>query len=105
MHFTKLLIIALLLSGCVKEQTTTETIADSAKEQVMAIYNGLPKECQTDFNKKQTATAQKAIDAIVQSCNDQKEVITQEKIRWKWSFFGLLIVVGAYIAKRLTARW
>lgn len=105
MRFTNLLILTVLLSGCVKEQTATETIADSAKEQVLAIYNGLPKECQTDFNKKQTATAQKAIDAIVQSCNDQKEVITQEKIRWKWSFIGLLIVICAYIIKRLSIKW
>lgn len=101
MRFVILLFLTISLCGCVNEPNATETIADSAKEQVSAIYNGLPNNCKTDVNKKQTEAAQKAIDAIVQSCNDQKEIIEQEKVKWKFAFFGLLAAIVVFIIKKV----
>lgn len=95
-----ILCVVLLLFGCARP-SATETIAENAKETVSAIYESLPVQCKTDFNKKQTETAQKAIDAVVASCNDQKQIIVQEKLRWKWSFFALAVAIAMYVARKI----
>lgn len=100
MQFTKLLIITLLLSGCAREPSATETIADTAKDTVTAMYETLPENCKTEVTKKQAETAQKAIDAVVQSCEDQKTIITQDKVKWKVAFFGLLIAICAWLGRK-----
>lgn len=99
------LLVVILLSGCARDANPVETATTNAHNTIAGIRESLPTECKTKAIVQQLATADSAVDVVYSTCEIQKESITQEKIRWKWSFFGLLIVVGAYIAKRLTARW
>lgn len=98
MRFTVLLILTVLLSGCSKT-TPTDIIGNAAKESINTIIANKPA-C-----KDVGVACNKQIDAVISSCDDAKKVITEQKIRWKMSFWGLLIVVCAYIIRRLTVNW
>ncbi len=103
--FTLLLLFTILLTGCAGQTDPVETVADSAHQTIASIRESLPAECKTKAIEQQLNTADSTVDAVVSTCDMQKEALTQEKIRWQWSFIGLLIVVCAYIIKRLSARW
>lgn len=96
-----LILLPFLLCGCTKTPVASDTIADSATSAVAVIGQTLPKECQTAVVQTQLASVQAQIRAITAACTTEKEAITQEKIRWQWAFWGLLVVIGVYIAKRV----
>ena len=96
--FTFLLILTVLLNGCAKS-SSTDVVGDAAKESINAIVENKP-EC-----KSVGVACNKQIDAVISSCNGEKSVITEQKVRWKYSFFALLMVMVVYIVKRLSARW
>ena len=86
-----LILLPFLLYGCAKTPVASETIADSATSE----------ECQTAVVQTQLASVQAQIKAITSACATEKEAITQEKLRWQWAFWGLLAVIGIYVAKRV----
>lgn len=98
------LILGLLLISlvaCSKTPVASDTIADSASSAVAVIGQTLPKECQTAVVQTQLLGVQTQIKAITSACATEKEAITQEKVRWQWAFWGLLAVIGIYVAKRV----
>lgn len=100
-HFTILAILTVLLSGCAREKPTYETVADNAVDIVTAIEQGLPAECQTEANKLLFNVGRKEIANVKNACDERVDKITEEKLRWQWAFWGLLAVIGVYIAKRV----
>ena len=80
-RFTILLILTFLLNGCVTKPVS-ETVAEAAKETISAIYNTLPKECQTKEVKEAHANAQKQVDNVVRSCNLEKSNL-EARLRYK----------------------
>ena len=76
-----------LLIGC-KSISSTETIADGAKETVSGIYESLPKECQSKMTEMAFDGAVKQIESVKANCSLEKRVLN-EKIRNR----NLLIVV------------
>lgn len=101
-RFTILLILTLLSNGCSKQPVASESIANSAINATTALEQSLPVTCATDGIKAQITAIKTQITAIATACETEKQVITQEKIRWQWSFFALLAVVIVYILKRIT---
>lgn len=93
-RFTILLVLAVLLSGCKTESVTTG-VANSAKESINTIVVTKP-ECKDVGN-----VCNSQIDSIVASCDLEISNINKDLIKWKWSFFGLLMVMCAYIIKRI----
>ena len=94
-HFTILLLFTFLLNGCTKDSTPTNVVADSAKESVNAIVAVKP-ECKDVGN---ICTAQ--IDSITAVCNLELDDLNKDVFKWKWSFWGLIMVLGVYIIKRV----
>ena len=94
MRFTILLILTVLLSGCSKT-TPTDIVGNAAKESINTIIANKPT-C-----KDVGITCNKQIDAVISSCDNAKKVITEEKIRWKISFFGLLLAIMVFIIKKV----
>ena len=90
-----------LLTGCAKKQDSVGVAANAAHQQITATQKSLPKECQTEAIDEQFKAQHASVDTIVSNCEMQKEKITAEKIRWQWSFFGLAIIVLAYIARKV----
>lgn len=75
------LILALTLAGCHSTEPSA-TIGENAKEQINIAYSSLPKECKTKVTEKQFKLAQDEIDAIIASCEKEKEPLI-EKIRYQ----------------------
>lgn len=98
-----LLLVLFTLSSC-GTQSATHDMAESATTSATALEQSLTKECATEAIKTQINVIKSQIKAITSACNTEKQVIEQEKIRWKWAFLGLAIAIAAYIAKKLTNR-
>ena len=95
-----ILLVLFCVTGC-SQNTVSHNIADNAINQATVIEQSLPSNCATESIKTQIKGIKSEIIAIVNACETEKQVIEQEKIRWKWSFLGLALVVAAYIARRL----
>jgi hypothetical protein len=101
--FSWIIIIFMLccIFGCAKSTPATETIANSATESLNSLESTLTPECKTKAIESQINATKMAIKATVSACESEKAVITQEKLRWKWSFFATLIIIAVYIAKKV----
>lgn len=96
-----LVVLVFMLCGCVKQSDSVETATEAAHQQIVAIKESLPKECQTKAIEKQLKAHDATVETIKTNCDTQKAQITSEKIRWKWSFLALSFLVLAYIAKKI----
>lgn len=98
------IIIALLvfsLAACSTPQPVSENIAENAINGVVAVEKTLTDECKTEAVKAQLTVVKSEIRSITNACQAEKDVITQEKLKWKWSFWGLVLIIAAYIAKKI----
>lgn len=95
------LILTLLLTGCVREVDPVDTAANAAHQQIVAIKESLPKECQTKAIDNQLKAHDETLNTIVNTCNIQKAEIQSDKIKWKTGFFGLLLVMTVYILRKV----
>ena len=93
--WTLILFMIVCLFGCAKQTTPTETVANSAKESITALVAAKP-ECKDVGN-----VCNSQIESIVASCDLEVSSINKDLIKWKWSFWGLLIVVAAYLIKKI----
>lgn len=94
-------LLILCLVGCAKQTDALNDAATVAHETIADIGYSLPKECKTEAINKRLETADTAVDSVVSACISQKETIDQERIRWKWSFFALSVLVLLYLGKRI----
>lgn len=83
------------LCSCTKDTKPTDTVANSAKESVNAIVAVKP-EC-----KDVGTVCNSQIDSITATCNLELDDLNKDVFKWKWSFFGLLIVLGVYLIKKV----
>lgn len=99
------LLLALLvfsLVACSSTPQVSETIADNAVNTVVAVEKSLSAECKTEAVTTQLTVVKSEIRSITSACQAEKDVITQEKLRWKWSFWALVLVIAAYVARKIT---
>lgn len=99
--YVVLAILVLSLVACSNAQPVSDSIAENAINGVTAVENTLSAECKTEAVKTQLTVIKSEIRTITNACQAEKDVITQEKLRWKWSFWGLVLVIAAYIAKKI----
>jgi PBP1b-binding outer membrane lipoprotein LpoB len=95
------IVLGLILSGCASEKPTSETIADNAINATTGLEQTLTEECKTDAIKTQLAVIKSEIRNITKSCNIEKDQITREKNSWQLGFWGLIIIIGAYIVRKV----
>lgn len=100
-RFTILLILTVLLNGCQKEKPAYHEVAQNGIEVINAIEEGLPVECKSESNKILFNVARKEMRNVESSCDLAVGKVESEKLRWKWAVFGLLTVIGLYIAKKV----
>lgn len=100
-RFTILLILTVLLNGCQKEKPVYHEVVQNGIDVINAIEQGLPEECKSESNailfnvaRKQMSNCEKACDLVVKR-------VESEKLRWKWTVFSLLLMMGLYIAKKV----
>lgn len=94
-------LLILCLAGCAKQTDALNDAATVAHETIADIGYSLPKECKTETVNKRLKTADMAVDSVVSACESQKETIEQERIRWKWSFFAVAIIILFHVGKKV----
>lgn len=100
MKWCGLLLVLFTLCSC-GTQSATHNAVENAKNSVTELENNLPAECKPNYIKTQINTIRTQIDAIEERCVAENEKLTAEKVRWKSSFFMLLISIIIYILKRV----
>lgn len=96
-----LALLVLSLVACSSTPPVSETIADNAVNTVVAVGKSLSAECKTEAVTTQLTVVKSEIRSITSACQAEKDVITQEKLRWKWSFWALVLVIAAYVARKI----
>lgn len=96
-----ILYMAIILCGCAKTESASQTIANNAITATTALEQQLPAECKTDGIKTQMAVIKTEIRNVTKTCEMEKNNITRDKLKWKLSFWALIGVIGAYIAKKV----
>lgn len=89
------------MCGCAREKPVYEEVAQNAVDTVTAIEQGLPTECKTDSNKLLFNIARNEIVNITRSCDEAVNKVEKEKIKWKYSFLGLILIIGVYITRKI----
>lgn len=92
----------MVLSGCAREPTVSENLTDNAITATNGLEQSLPTECKTESILTQIAVVKSEIRSISKACQIEKETITQEKLKWKISFWVLVGLVVAYVFRKLT---
>lgn len=94
-------ILLLFLWGCAKQPDPVETAANAAHQQIVAIKESLPKECQSKANEEQLKALDGTVESIVANCNTQKAILDEQRIRWKYAFIILSVMVLAYLGRKV----
>ena len=95
-----LLLLSLILCSC-GTHTVSHNIAGDALNATTALENSLSADCKTEVINARLDQIKTQIPQIIKACESEKQVIEQEKTRWKWSFLGLFAVVLAYILRKV----
>lgn len=93
----KIVILAFLLNSCAK--SATETITDSALQQVNAIEHSITAECKSTAITGQINALRGTIKSQLSACESEKSELKSDIARWKvisGALFGLLLLL-AYI--------
>lgn len=92
-----------LLFGC-KSTTTTEIIADEAKETISGVIAGLPKECKTKMTEVALNSAMAQIDSMKEYCIS-REALLNEKIKQRNLIILVLAGLGLFLIFRKVRRF
>ena len=95
-----LFFLCFILCSCGGRSTTNE-LAHSATNSVIALEKTLTAECATDGIKSQITAIKTQITAIDQACEMEKDQIRHDKIKWQTAFWGMFIVVTAFVLKKV----
>lgn len=94
-------LLGLLLAGCTRDVPAYEQSTQNALDTINAIEQGLPAECKTDTNTLLFNVSRKETARIKTDCDEAVAKVQKEKLRWKFSFWALVLVIGAYIARKV----
>ena len=100
-RFTILLILTVLLNGCQKEKPVYHEVVQNGIDVINAIEQGLPEECKSESNAILFNVARKQMSNCENACDLVVKRVESEKLRWKWTVFSLLLMMGLYIAKKV----
>lgn len=89
------------LCGCQKEKPVYHEVVQNGIDVINAIEQGLPEECKTESNALLFNVARKQLSNCEKACDLAVEKVESEKLKWKWSVFGLLLIIGLYIARKV----
>ena len=99
--WTIIVLLLFIMTGCAKQTDALNDAATVAHQTIADIGYSLPKECKTETVNKRLETADTAVDSVVSACESQKATIDQERLRWKWSFFALAIIILFHVGKKV----
>ena len=73
---------------------------DAVNASVDALEQSLPKECKTKATESQFVAIKKELATIERDCDVAVDKANSEKVKWKTAFFGLLLAIGLWFARK-----
>lgn len=95
-----LFLLCFILCSCGGHSATNDAV-ESTTNSVVALEKSLPKECATESINAQITAIKTQINTIGSVCEMEKAEIRKEKVKWQTAFWGLLVVIAAYIIKKV----
>lgn len=95
MRFTILLILTVLISGCAK--TATQTITETAQQQLNAIEQSITPECRTIATTTQINALRSTINSQLSACELAQSKLKSDITKWQViaiALFGALLLLG-----------
>lgn len=102
-HFTILLILTVLLTGCAK-QSPTENLVDTANQTIDTMYNSVPVECRNDTLTNLRDTSKKQVKAIDDACTLQKNELRAKISERNVIIFSLGLLILLYVGAKVFLR-
>lgn len=88
-----------LVLGCVYK-SSTETLADGAKETISDIYESLPKECQSKQTKVAFDGAVKQVESVKANCVSEMKILNEKIKQRNLLIVGLFVLLLGLIARK-----
>lgn len=93
------LIAALVCMGCASK-SATDSISESVAQQIVALKESLPVECQTRAIYSQIDAIESSKNSMVQSCKADVAKVEAQRDKWMIAFFAIVLVLCGFAAKR-----
>ena len=88
-----------LVLGC-SYKSSTETIADGAKESISDIYESLPKECQSKQTKVAFDGAMKQVESVKANCVSEMKILNEKIKQRNLLIVGLIVLLLGLVARK-----
>lgn len=90
----------LACAGCAGK-SATDSISESVAQQIVALKESLPVECQTKAIYSQIDAIESNKDSIVQSCKADIAKVEAQRDKWMVAFFAIVAILGVLTIKKL----
>lgn len=94
------LIAALACFGCASK-SATDSISESVSQQIVALKESLPPECQTKAIYSQIEAIESGKDSMLQSCKSDVAKVEAQRDKWMLAFFAICLILGVLTIKKL----
>ena len=93
------LFLSLMVLGC-SYRSSTETLADGAKETISDIYVSLPKECQSKQTKVAFDGAMKQVESVKANCVSEMKILNEKIKQRNLLIVGLIVLLLGLVARK-----
>ena len=93
------LFLTFMVLGC-SYKSSTETLADGAKESISDIYESLPKECQSKQTKVAFDGAMKQVESVKANCVSEMKILNEKIKQRNLLIVGLIVLLLGVIARK-----
>lgn len=91
----------LLMCGCTRK-TATDSISESVTQQIVALKESLPPECQTKAIYSQISAIESTKDSMAQSCRADIARVTAQRDKWMMAFFAIVAALCGFVIRKFT---
>ncbi|MBR2250935.1 MAG: hypothetical protein IJ881_00630 [Neisseriaceae bacterium] len=101
-RYVKIIAFFICILGCAgcASKSATDSISESVAQQIVALKESLPVECQTKAIYSQIDAIESGKNSIVQSCKADIAKVEAQRDKWMVAFFAIVLVLCGFAVKR-----
>lgn len=92
-------ICILACAGCASK-SATDSISESVTQQIVALKESLPPECQTKVIYSQISAIESGKNSMAQSCKADIAKVEAQRDKWMVAFFAIVAVLCGFAVKK-----
>lgn len=101
-RYVKIIAFFICILGCAgcASKSATDSISKSVAQQIVALKESLPVECQTKAIYSQIDAIESGKNSIVQSCKADIAKVEAQRDKWMVAFFAIVAVLCGFVVKK-----